>query len=159
MLRLLLSLMLLFGFAACRTAPDDEPLARNSATWRVDGALDFVRPDGSVIRTVDLEIAADAESRRVGLMNRRQITDDQAMLFVFDAPDMQSFWMANTPLPLDIIFVDADSQVVNIARRTKPLSHERVNSTGPAKYVVEVRGGFADRYGLTDSTRIRWTAN
>ena len=59
-------------------------------------------------------------------------------------------------MPLDIIFVGPDSQVVNIAKRTTPLSRERVESTGPAQYVVEVRAGFSDRFGLTDSTRVRW---
>ena len=78
------------------------------------------------------------------------------MLFIFNDEDMRSFWMANTPIPLDIMFVAADSQMVNIARRTKPLSQEHVNSTGPAQYVVEVRGGFSERYGLDENTRIRW---
>jgi len=79
------------------------------------------------------------------------------MLFVFPAPDSLSFWMANTPLPLDIIFVAPDSTVVNIAKRTTPLSREFIRSTGLAQYVVEVRGGFTDRFQIDTSTRIHWT--
>jgi uncharacterized membrane protein (UPF0127 family) len=66
-------------------------------------------------------------------------------------------WMKSTPLPLDIVFVAPDSQVINIARRTTPFSEETIEPIAPRKFVVEVRAGFADRFGLTDSTRIRWT--
>ena len=64
--------------------------------------------------------------------------------------------MRSTPMPLDIMFVSADSQIVNIAKRTKPLSRENVSSTGLAQYVVEVRGGFSDRFGIDETVKIRW---
>jgi len=79
------------------------------------------------------------------------------MLFIFDEVDESGMWMKNTPLPLDIIFVAPDSQVINIVRRTTPFSEKHINPAAPKKFVVEVRAGFADRYGLTDSTRVRWT--
>ena len=64
-------------------------------------------------------------------------------------------WMRNTPLPLDIIFVGPDSQVVSIARRTTPYSEESIRPAAPKKYVVEIRAGMADRLSITDSTRSR----
>ncbi len=146
----LLGFMLLL--AAC-TSKDTPP---NDGTFRPQGTLEFVRPDGTVIRAIEIEFAEDEASRQQGLMHRRQMTLNQGMLFLFDRPDKLSFWMANTPMPLDIMFVGADSQIVNIAKRTKPLSQERIESTGDAQYVVEVRGGFSDRFGIDDSTRIQW---
>lgn len=124
--------------------------------FRADGVLSFVQPDGRVLREVAVEVASTDSARQRGMMARRDLTTRQAMLFTFPDVAPRSFWMANTPVPLDIIFVGADSQIVNIARRTTPLSPDPVNSTGPAQYVVEVRAGFSDRFGLTDSTRVRW---
>ena len=148
--------IILFGFllliAACAaqdTPPDD-------GTFSVDGTLEFVRADGSVIRSIEIEIAEDQATRQRGLMYRRQMTLDQGMLFLFPAPDNLKFWMANTPMPLDIMFVGADSQIVNIVKRTKPISRENVYSTGLAQYVVEVRGGFSDRSGIDETVKIRW---
>ena len=123
------------------------------------GTLDFVGSDGRVIRSINIEIAASQATRQQGLMDRRQLTLDQGMFFVFPAPDSLSFWMANTYIPLDIIFVGADSGIVNIAQRTTPLSREYINSTGPAQYVVEVRGGFSERFGIDESAKIRWQQN
>lgn len=151
-----LFLLCLLLMAACQSkeSPPSDP-----ETFRADGTLSFVRADSSIIRTIEIEIAEDDASRQRGLMYRRQMTLDQGMLFIFNEEDMRSFWMANTPIPLDIAFVDADAQIVNIVKRTKPLSQEHVNSTGPAQYVVEVRGGFSDRYGLDETASIRWQRN
>ena len=141
-------------FAACRD-PDPPPQLRE-IPFQAEDTLAFLTPAGEVIREVAIEIAATDSARQRGLMDRRALTTRQAMLFVFPDEAPRSFWMANTPVPLDIVFVGADSQVVSIAKRTMPLSREQVRSEGPARYVVEVRAGFADRYGLTDSTRVRW---
>ena len=137
-------------------ADDPEPVAMRNITFQPEGVLEFVSPDGHVLRQIAIEIAETDSARQRGLMDRRSLSTRQGMLFIFPDADARSFWMRNTPVPLDIIFVAPDSQVVNIVRRTTPLSQERVESTGPAQYVVEVRAGFSDRFGLTDSTRIRW---
>lgn len=150
-----LAMIGLLLFAACQEEKRP-PTIPSNIPFTPEGQLDFLAPDGTVITSINIEVAETDSARARGLMDRRQLTLEQGMLFIFPDVDDRSFWMANTPIPLDIIFVDADSQVVNIARRTKPLSREHVESTGPAQYVVEVRGGFSDRFGLTDSTRIRW---
>lgn len=140
-------LCLLLLTAAC--AEDAPPQPKQ-------GALDFLDPGGAVIRSITVEIAEDEESRQRGLMDRRQLTLSEGMLFLFPVPDSLSFWMKNTMLPLDIMFVAADSSIINIARRTTPLSTTRVTSDGLAQYVVEVRGGFSDRFGINEQVRVRW---
>jgi uncharacterized membrane protein (UPF0127 family) len=155
---LLLALVLATGLLGCHggDASDGEAVARDIA-FRRDGTLTFVRADGSPITTIDVEIAETDSARARGLMGRRRMGYDRGMLFLFDEPNTNPFWMRDTPMPLDIVFVAPDSEVVNIARRTMPFSDERVHPAAPKQFVVEVRAGFADRYGLTDSTRIRWT--
>ena len=132
----LLALIALTCALGCGREPDQLP----------QGTLEFVAPDGRVIRSINIEIAANQASRQKGLMNRRQLPLDQGMLFVFPSLDSLSFWMTNTYIPLDIMFVGADSSIINIARRTTPLSSEH----------MEVRGGFSKRFGIDESTKIRW---
>ncbi len=90
-------------------------------------------------------------------MRQRSLGYDRGMLFIFDEIDEGGMWMKNTPLPLDVVFVAPDSQVINIARRTTPFSEETIEPAAPKKYVVEVRAGFADRFNLSDGTLVRWT--
>ena len=151
-----LATLLLCMTALLAGCGDDSRRPETEPRFRADGVLEFLRPDGSRITAIAIEIAEDDSAQARGLMQRRSLPERGGMLFVDEEPSMQSFWMRNTYLPLDIIFVDADSQVVNIAERTRPLSEEFVESTAPAQFVVEVRGGFVERYGLSDSTRIRW---
>ena len=132
-------------------------VACNPADRPLDlASLEFVGMDGNVIKSIHVEIAEDPAARQRGLMDRRQLTLDEGMLFVFPAPDSQSFWMKNTPLSLDIMFIRSDSSIANIVKRTLPLSEDFIRSTDLAQYVVEVRGGFSDRFGIDETARVRW---
>lgn len=135
----------------------DEPEQSDTQGFQNEGTLAFLQPNGDSLKTINVDIADTDAERERGLMRQRSLGYDQGMLFIFETVDEGSMWMKNTPLPLDIVFVAPDSQVINIARRTTPLSEEKILPAAPRKYVVEVRGGFADRFGLTDSTHIQWT--
>ena len=76
------------------------------------------------------------------------------MLFVFGTSAARTFWMKNTPLPLDIIFIDDAGKVVNVAEHTTPLTTTPIRSTGPARYVLEVNAGFADRHGIGAGAKV-----
>jgi hypothetical protein len=105
--------------------------------------------------TYTLEIADTPETRARGLMFRTDLAADSGMLFVWDEPAPRSFWMRNTPLPLDIIFLDEAGQVVNVAARTTPFSEKRLPSEGPALAVLEVNAGEAERRGIGPGTQAR----
>lgn len=134
----------------------DEPVIQTDIPFRADGMLEVVRPDGSVASTLVIEIAEGDSARARGLMQRRSLPARGGMLFLDDEVKVQSFWMKNTPLPLDIIFVGADSSIVSIAERTVPFSETTVSSTGPAQYVLEVRAGYAARFGIDSTVTLRW---
>jgi len=123
---------------------------------RIDGALDFVQPDGSVAASIFIEIADTPETQMKGLMGRHALADTQGMLFVFKQLKPRKFWMKGTPVPLDIIFAGSDGCVVHIAESTPPMSDHRIISGEPVKYVVEVRAGFAKRFKIDADTCIRW---
>ncbi len=152
-----LSFTLAIPLLAGCTETGDRTSTDDLRTFRDEGVLAFTQPTGDTLATITIDVADTDAERRRGLMQQRSLGYDRGMLFVFETVDRGSMWMKNTPLPLDIIFVAPDSQIINITRRTTPLSEEQITPEAPRKFVVEVRAGFADRFGLTDSTRVRWT--
>lgn len=119
-----------------------------------EGELDFLKPDGSKIVHINIEIADDESARQQGLMNRSFMNNDQGMLFIFDKEERQAFWMKNTIIPLDIIYVNAKMEIVSIAEDTQPFAEQSLPSKGPAQYVVEVNAGFCAQYGITAGYKI-----
>lgn len=105
---------------------------------------------------IDIEIADDDYQRELGLMNRKSMLETQGMLFIFPFAKYQSFWMRNTFISLDMIFVDENREIVTIHKNTKILSDESYPSTQPAKYVVEVVSGFTDKYNIVIGDKIDW---
>ncbi|MBO6576295.1 MAG: DUF192 domain-containing protein [Rhodothermales bacterium] len=145
---------MLLGLAAC--ANEQTESIPQDIEFRGDGVLDFLRPDSTVITRIAIEIAVSDSAQARGMMDRRSMPDRGGMLFYYDETGERSFWMRNTPLSLDIIFVGEDDRIVNIAKRATPYSEARINSDGPVRHVLEVRAGFTDRYGIEPGTLIRW---
>ena len=100
-------------------------------------------------------IAADDRSRQRGLMFVRELPPDGGMLFLFDRPQEASFWMKDTYLSLDLIFIDPAGVVVNIAPAAKPFSLDPIPSDGPVIAVLEVMASTASRIGLAPGDRVR----
>ncbi len=104
----------------------------------------------------DVEVArTDAEQTR-GLMFRESLPENGGMLFPFDRPRMASFWMRNTLIPLDMIFVRPDGTISNIARRTTPYTLDTYRSTEPVIAVLEIDGGRAQELGIDADDRASW---
>jgi hypothetical protein len=122
------------------------------------GDLQFLRQDGSTAVSITVEVADTPEARIKGLMERWSLPELHGMLFIFDYPEIQGFWMHNTPLSLDMIFVDESRRILNIAESTTPMSKQTYSSRGPAKYVVEVKAGFSKRHGIEEGMKIQWKA-
>jgi len=115
------------------------------------GREKFVRvvlPGGA---SINAELAVTLEERARGLMFREKIGADQGMLFVFEEPDLHSFWMKNTLISLDILWLDPDRRIVHIERKVPPCVSDPCPSYGPkipASYVLELKAGGAENYGL-----------
>lgn len=111
------------------------------------GDLHFVRGIDT-IASIDIEIADSEPRRERGLMYRSTLDENHGMLFIFEEPDTLSFWMRNTYIPLDLLFVSADKTVVQITPNTPPYSTRSIPCPKPAQYVVEVNGGYAAMKGI-----------
>jgi uncharacterized membrane protein (UPF0127 family) len=129
--------------------------AEGGSLIRPDGVVEMVRPDGSVAATLAVEIAETPEARARGLMGRVLSDYLAGMLFVFASAEQQTFWMRNTPSSLDMI-LSTRGTVLNTAAYTTPMSDQMYSSAGPAKYVVEAKAGFADRFDIRPGYAMRW---
>ncbi|WP_232305359.1 DUF192 domain-containing protein [Erythrobacter dokdonensis] len=114
--------------------------------------LAVVRGDNTIAFRVELAASPAAQTR--GLMFRTELGDFEGMLFPSEAPEPRSFWMKNTPLSLDIIFVGPDGRILNIAADTVPYSLDPVSSVGPASAVLELRAGRARELGIVPGDRV-----
>lgn len=148
-----------FVLISCNNGERPEvPIKQNTQPkFAKEGELLFLKPDGSVIVKVNIEIADNDAERQMGLMNRSFMNNSQAMLFIFDKEEPQAFWMKNTIIPLDILYVNSNKEIVSIAANTEPFSEKSLPSAGPAIYVVEVNAGFCDQYGISAGYKISYT--
>ncbi len=95
----------------------------------------------------NLEIARTSAAQQIGLMNRASMPHDHGMIFVFKQEKPAAFWMKNTLIPLDVVFLDSAGQVVSI-RHMQPNSEEQIPSGAPARYAIELNQGAAERCGV-----------
>ena len=102
--------------------------------------------------SVELAVTPAQISR--GLMFRKHMAQGQGMLFVFPGDEERTFWMANTYIPLDMIFIDSSRKVVHVHRNAKPHDHSPVNSKEPARYVLEVNAGCAAKCRILPGSMI-----
>ena len=122
---------------------------------RSDGleALQIVTAAGT--HDFQVEIARDEASRARGLMDRRFMPANHGMLFEFDREAPEAFWMKDTYIPLDMIFISRTGIVTNIAANAEPLSERAIPSGPPCMAVLELNGGAAARIGLRVGDRVR----
>jgi uncharacterized protein len=114
--------------------------------------LEIVSKTG--VHTFAVEMALTPEEQAKGLMFRRELPEGQGMLFDFQHEQPATFWMKNTYVPLDMIFIRADGTILRIAENTVPLSEALVPSGGPVRAVLEVVAGTARRLGIAPGDRV-----
>jgi uncharacterized protein len=103
----------------------------------------------------EVEIADEPDERAQGLMYRQSLADNAGMLFVYSQPQPVEFWMKNTPLSLDIVFVRDDGTIARIADHTTPMSEDLIPSGEPVRAVLEVKAGTMHQLGVTVGDRLR----
>ncbi len=108
-----------------------------------------------VVARVRVALAQTEQERNTGLMDVRQMPFDTGMYFLFEDEAPRSFWMANTPLSLDILFIDRNHRVVRIHTRTVPFSERQIRSELPAKYTLEVNAGFVSEHDIREGMYVR----
>jgi uncharacterized protein len=154
-----LFVLLLAGTISCTGGGNSETTTSTSSTppGRVldyTRDLRFLEEDGSVISEIRVAVVDTDETRNMGLMDVRDMPENRGMLFIFEQEAPLTFWMANTPLSLDIIYVNAQKQIVTIHTNTPPLSEKNFDSSSDAMYAIEVNAGYCLKYDIREGLRV-----
>ncbi|MCL5267631.1 MAG: DUF192 domain-containing protein [Bacteroidetes bacterium] len=156
---LLLPLIASFSYSQsnAQQQPGGESTGQSGPKFKNEGQLVFLKHGtDQTITVINIEIADNDEERAQGLMWRTSMPEDDGMLFIFGKERTLTFWMKNTYIPLDMVFADKSGKIVTIYPNATPLSEASIVSDQPAKYVVEVNGGFCARYGIADGDIINF---
>lgn len=125
--------------------------------FKKEGELDFFQiKNKSFIKRIDIEIADNNYERARGMMYRKSMDEETGMLFIMNREEKQSFWMRNTHVSLDILYLNEQFHVVKIHTFTQPLSDAPIPSEKKARYVLEVKGGFCDIHGIKTGDSISY---
>ena len=160
------ALLLSFGLclAACTQQAAGEAsapaaAAETAAVHPVSGLevvpLTVTTPGGTAHR-FRVEVARTPQEQSRGLMFRAEMDADEGMLFPYQQPQVLSFWMKNTVLSLDLVFIDAEHRVINIAANAEPYSETPILSAAPGVAVLEINGGRAAELGIVTGSKVDW---
>jgi uncharacterized membrane protein (UPF0127 family) len=127
------------------------------AGCRNRGPVALIHTPGGTLE-VALEVAATPPQRAHGLMYRNALADGRGMLFVFDEDEDHTFWMKNTLIPLDMLFIARDGALVGVHANATPLSTASISVGHPSRYVLEVPGGWAARHDVAAGARVEFRA-
>jgi uncharacterized membrane protein (UPF0127 family) len=159
MKRLLLgaSLCLFLAFG-CKDNKTSAPVTIAEVAFKKQGELKLIQKEtDSILQTLDIEIADTEYKTQTGLMYRSSMDDHQSMLFIFPDSQVRSFYMKNTQIALDIIFINSNKEIVSFQKNAQPFDERSLPSNVPSQYVLEINAGLSDAWGLQTGDRIEFT--
>lgn len=159
-LKYILSFLLLsifsFGVTSCRK--DVKKIKQTEVQFTKEGTLSIFNTENDSLKVeLDIEIADTDFDVQTGLMYRNSMKNTQGMLFIFEDERERFFYMKNTRIPLDIIYINANKAIVSFQKNAKPFDESSLPSEAPAKYVLEVNAGLVDEWGLKVKDSIVFT--
>ncbi len=158
-LKKLLSFILLILFVySCKQKNKSIDNVDEPIKFKNEGVLEILN-DSISITKLNIEIANNEYERQTGLMYRTSLDEKQAMLFIFDDERPRSFYMKNTYVPLDIIFINADNKIVSISENAKATDESSIPSNAPAKYVLEINAGLTKKWHLEPGYSIKYSVH
>ena len=156
LVRVIILVILTVGMYSCK-GDRTESLSEEPISFTKEGELSIFRNEtDTALVTLDIEIADTSYEIQTGMMYRKDMGDLQGMLFVFDEEAPHSFYMKNTLIALDILFIDRDLKISRIHRNAIPMDESGIPSGGPVQYVLEVKAGMSDRWGIQEGDLIQF---
>lgn len=149
----------IFSLYNCKetTGSENKSLTKE-ISFTKEGELTLLKGDNdSIIATLDIEIADDDYSTQTGLMYRQSMAENQAMLFVFNDSKQRSFYMKNTEIPLDIIYINSNKEIVSFQKNAKSFDETSLPSEAVSQYVLEINAGLSDKWNLEKGDKIQFT--
>lgn len=156
---MILLLGFIITFSACKKS-QKKVVTTTPVTFTKEGELSIYNgKTDSLTAKLSIEIADSDYETQTGLMYRESMDANQGMLFIFPEEAMRSFYMKNTKIPLDIIYIDREKRIVSIQKNAQPFDESGLPSTAPAQYVLEVNAGLTDQWNVTQGDSIEYTKN
>ncbi|SEA25562.1 DUF192 domain-containing protein [Bizionia paragorgiae] len=144
---LLLSMCVTLLTTSCKE--EKQVIKQVEVPFTKEGELSLLKKGtDSLIQRLDIELATSQTERDLGLMYRNELKDHQGMLFVFPNSAPRGFYMRNTYIPLDIIFLDENSTIISMQKDAKPMDESSLPSNGSAQYVLEINAGLSKKWNL-----------
>lgn len=155
---LLVAISFLIGLSIVSCREESKKIVTTAPiTFTKEGSLSLYKQEtDSLLIQLDIEIAETDYETQTGLMYRNSMEDGQGMLFIFPDVAYHSFYMKNTKFPLDIIYIDDQLRVASIIKNAQPLNESGLPSQVPVKYVLEVKGGLSDVWGIKAGDQIKY---
>lgn len=158
LLTVIVGLILFFSLKTKCSPESYNPTKALDIPFVKQGELTFISLTNSdTLAVIEIEIAENMQQRARGLMYRKSIPANGGMLFIHDYEEMQSFWMKNTYISLDMIFINSDKEIVTIHHNTSPLKEWSYSSAAPVLYVVEVNRGFCKQNNIEEGDLIEYS--
>jgi len=133
---------------SCKEGSKKE-IKTTTVAFKKEGTLQILQKDtDSILAHLDIEIADSDYERETGLMYRNAMEMNQGMLFIFDDVSMHYFYMKNTQIPLDLIYLDEKRRIASFQKNAQPMNENSLSSKVPVKYVLEINAGLADKWSL-----------
>ena len=150
----LISFIVVILLFSCKE--ENKTIVKTEQKFKKEGTLQ-IHKDSLETISLDIEVAADEYERQTGLMHRASLEENQGMLFIFEEESPRSFYMKNTYISLDILFINAENKIVSFKENAEPTDETSLPSNAPAKYVLEINGGLIERWGLEIGDEISFT--
>ncbi|MGB3775221.1 MAG: DUF192 domain-containing protein [Leeuwenhoekiella sp.] len=157
-MKYLLLACLFLSLLSCNDSSENasEEIITEEITFTKEGELKVYKSDGSII-PLNIEFAETSYETSTGLMYRDSMEEDQGMLFIFSFPSIHNFYMKNTEIPLDIIYIKANNKIATIAANAEPFSEQSLSSKVPVQYVLEINGGLTEDWNIKVGDSISYT--
>ena len=151
-----LILGVLFFLSACNNTPS-RTIKEASVVFKKEASLAIFNLNEELIKEYDIELADTPYERQTGLMYRTEMNSNNGMLFIFEDIAIRSFYMKNTLISLDLIFLNESLEIISIYKNTTPYDESSIPSLAPAKYVLELRSGQSELHQFTEGMKIKYT--
>jgi len=147
------------AFLSCKNDAKRE-IKTESISFTKEGKLAIIATETDTIKAnFDIEIAENEYETQTGLMYRKSMKKDRGMLFIQPIESLQYFYMKNTEIPLDIIYINTGMKIVSFQKNAQPFNENSLPSNVPAKYVLEINAGLSDQLGLQVGDSISFSRN
>ena len=153
--RILSLVLICFFFNQCQQSTPKE-VREQKVLFKNEGNLSILNDENKTLAEFKIEIADSPYERQTGMMYRDSLDEQHGMLFIFENSELRGFYMKNTLIPLDLIFIDENYEIVHIYSKATPYETASISSQLPAKYVFEINGGLSEQIGIQKGMKIKY---